>query len=140
MTCLRSGDPAGSLTDYYPSWLDIRFQWGQAHKLNWPRSLMLVLESPFRLLQSSRIDVGTWPGTTSCETERIKRLESEGGRQSLNKISQILGHPNMLGAGRWIRPSRVTHSCGSRGCMVGSRRTGRSTRNKIGNSDTADPR
>jgi hypothetical protein len=42
-------------------------------------------------------------------------------------------------AAKRIRPSRVTQSCGSRGSMVASRRTGRSTRNKIGNSDTASP-
>ncbi len=46
MTCLRSGDPAGSLHRLLPVVAGHKVP-VEAHKLNWPRSLMLVLNKIF---------------------------------------------------------------------------------------------
>jgi hypothetical protein len=40
-------------------------------------------------------------------TQRIKRLESEGGRESANKIFTDLAHPNTSGAGGRYGESRA---------------------------------
>jgi hypothetical protein len=48
----------------------------ETHKLNWADALMFVLESPQGLVQAGPHGVGTWPGTTSCDAQPIKELES----------------------------------------------------------------
>jgi hypothetical protein len=95
MTCLRSGDPAGSLTDYYPSWLDIRFQWRRTSSTG-PEldartriTLQAPAKQPHRRRHMAR--------DHELRTQRIKRLESEGGRQSLNKIFHRSGPPQHVG-------------------------------------------
>jgi hypothetical protein len=57
---------------------------------------MLVLESP-----SCSGKQAASASTMSCDAQRIKQLESEGWRQSANKIFTDLAHRHMSRAGQY---------------------------------------